>query len=175
MKTLNLFLIWLRFCNIFNFYFLYHVGGIVIDISIIISIIAVICSILSIILSIYLNKRSLNVPAQRESLMSFINLLDNEIKKHEKIEKREGNTATIEYIIYYSQDKPQNYTIQKFIELLNDFKETTDYLLLDKKYKKQINKIIGEWSNYSSEDVNSPDIYISKLKDIKRTFVCFIK
>lgn len=107
--------------------------------------------------------------------MSFINLLDNEIKKHEKIEKTEGNTTTVEYLSYYASNKPQNITIENFIKILNDFKETTDYQLLNKKYKKQINKIIEEWSNYSSDDVNSPDIYISKLKDIKRTFVGFIK
>ena len=56
-------------------------GGIFIDISIIISIVAAISSIFSIILSFYLNKRSLNVPMQRQCLMNFITLLENEIKK----------------------------------------------------------------------------------------------
>ena len=68
-------------------------GGISIDISIIISIIAAICLFFSIIFSFYLHKRSLNVPVQRKSILSFINLLENEIKKHEKIENKEGNKA----------------------------------------------------------------------------------
>lgn len=53
--------------------------------------------------------------------MSFINLLDNEIKKHEQIEKTEGNTTTVEYLSYYSSNKPQNITIENFIKILNDF------------------------------------------------------
>lgn len=145
-----------------------------IDISIIISIIAVICSISSIIFSFYLNKRSLNVPMQRKSLMSFINLLDDEIKKHEEIELPKGNVVPLEYFIYYGGGNPQNNVVLNFIKLLNDFKETSEYQLLDNKYKHEINKIINEWSNFSSEEVSSPEIYISRLKDIKRTFVDYL-
>lgn len=111
---------------------------------------------------------------QRKSLMSFINLLESEIKKHEKIENREGNKSTLEYFIYYGAYKSQNNVIWNFIEILNEFKETSEYQILDKKYKNQINKILVEWSNFSSDDVNSPGEYISKLKDIKRTFVGFL-
>ena len=139
-------------------------------ISIVISIIALISSI---VLPLYLNKRSLNVPVQRKSLLSFINLLENEIKEHEEIETPKGNVVPLEYYIYYGRNNPQNNAILNFIKILNDFKETSEYQLLDKKYKKQINKIIKEWSNFSSDDVNSPEIYIEKLKDIKRTFVDF--
>lgn len=106
--------------------------------------------------------------------MSFINLLDDEIQKHEKIEIPKGNKITLEYFIYYLQDKPQNNAILNFIKLLNDFKETYEYQLLDKKYKNEIEKIINEWSNFSSEDVNSPEVYVLKLKNIKRKFVDFL-
>lgn len=149
-------------------------GGISIDISIIISIIAAICSFFSIIFSFYLHKRSLNVPVQRKSILSFINLLENEIKKHEKIENKEGNKSTLEYFIYYVSDKPQNNAILDFIKLLNDFKETSEYQFLDKKHKNEINNIIEVWSSFSSEDVSSPEIYILKLKDIRRTFVDYL-
>lgn len=145
-----------------------------IDISIIISIVAAISSIFSIIFSFYLHKKSLNVPVQRKSLRSFINLLEKEIKKHEGIELPKDNVVPLEYYIYYGRNNPQNNAILNFIKILNDFKETSEYQLLDKKYKKQINKIIKEWSNFSSDDVNSPEIYIEKLKDIKRTFVDFL-
>lgn len=140
-------------------------------ISIVISIIALISSI---VLPLYLNKRSLNVPVQRKSLLSFINLLENEIKEHEEIETPKGNVVPLEYLVYYGGDKLQNYTILNFIKLLNDFKETSEYQFLDNNHKDEINKLIYEWSNFSSDDVNSPEVYIRKLKDIKRTFVDFL-
>ena len=149
-------------------------GGMCIDISIIISVVAAISSIFSIILSFYLNKRSLNVPMQRQCLMNFITLLENEIKKHEEIELPKGNVVPLEYFLYYGEANFQNNVILNFINLLNDFKETSGYQFLDRKHKNEINKIIGEWSDYSSDDVNSPEIYILKLKDIKRTFVDFL-
>ncbi|WP_304094560.1 hypothetical protein, partial [Methanobrevibacter ruminantium] len=96
------------------------------------------------------------------------------IKKHEKIENKEGNKSTLEYFIYYVSDKPQNNAILDFIKLLNDFKETSEYQFLGKKHKNEINNIIEVWSNFSSEDVSSPEIYIAKLKDIRRTFVDYL-
>ncbi|WP_304103902.1 hypothetical protein [Methanobrevibacter ruminantium] len=149
-------------------------GGIFIDISIFISIIAAICSFFSIIFSFYLHKRSLNVPVQRKSILSFINLLENEIKEHDEMEQPRGNAIPLEYLLYYGEHNSQNHVILSFIKLLNDFKETSEYQFLDKKHKKEINKIIDEWSNFSSEDVSSPEIYIAKLKDIKRTFVDYL-
>lgn len=123
---------------------------------------------------LYLNKRSLNVPVQRKSLLSFINLLENEIKEHEEMEQPRGNAVPLEYLLYYGGDNSQNYVILNFIKLLNDFKETSEYQFLDNKHKNEINNIIDEWSKFSSKDVSSPEIYISKLKDIKRTFVDYL-
>ena len=80
----------------------------------------------------------------------------------------------LEYFLYYGEANFQNNVILNFINLLNDFKETSWYQFLDRKHKNEINKIIGEWSDYSSDDVNSPEIYILKLKDIKRTFDDFL-
>ena len=111
---------------------------------------------------------------QRKSLLSFINLLENEIKEHEEMEQPRGNAVPLEYLLYYGEVNSQNHVILNFIKLLNDFKETSEYQFLDKKHKNEINNIIDEWSKFSSKDVSSPEIYISKLKDIKRTFVDYL-
>ena len=81
---------------------------------------------------------------------------------------------TLEYLIYYNDENSPNYAISSFIDLLNNFKETSEYQLLDKKHKKEINKLINEWLNYDSKEVNSPEVYISKMRDIKRKFLNFL-
>ena len=81
---------------------------------------------------------------------------------------------TLEYLIYYNDENSPNYAISSFIDLLNNFKETSEYQLLDKKHKKEINNIIDEWSNLDSRDVNSPEVYVSKMEDIKRKFLNFL-
>ena len=120
-------------------------GGICIDISNIISIvISIIALISSIVVPLYLNKRSLNVPVQRKSILSFINLLENEIKEHEVMEPPKGNVVPLEYYLHYGEHNSQNHVILNFIKLLNDFKETSEYQFLDKKHKKEIIKIIDD-------------------------------
>ena len=81
----------------------------------------------------------------------------------------------IHYVIYYCNGEDPNNAIIEFIDMLKDFKNTSEYHLLDKKYKKEIEKIIKEWSNYNSEDVKSPEIYVSKMEDIKKKFLNFLK
>lgn len=142
-----------------------------IDISLIISVVALISSIL---VPIYLNKNSLNVPIQRESIKKFLKLIDNEIDKHNQMFYKEDNSYTVDYIVYYKSEESPNKAILEFIELLNNFKETSDYQLLNKKHKKEINKLINKWSNYDSNDVNSPEVYVSKMEGIKRKFLNFL-
>lgn len=54
-------------------------------ISIILSFASLVIAIIAIIVSIYLNKRSLNVPKQRESINSFLMKIEGEIEKHKKL------------------------------------------------------------------------------------------
>lgn len=143
-------------------------------IKIIHSFISIVIAIIAILVAIYLHKRSLNVPKQRESIDSFLKLIDDEIEKHKKLIEPEGNVHTLEYLIYYNDENSPNYAISSFIDLLNNFKETSEYQLLDKKHKKEINKLINEWLNYDSKEVNSPEVYISKMRDIKRKFLNFL-
>ena len=143
-------------------------------ISITLSFASLVIAIIAIIVSIYLNKRSLNVPKQRESINSFLMKIEGEIEKHKKLIEPAGNARTIDYFIYYNGEKSPNYAISSFIDLLNDFKEKPEYQLLNKKHKKEINHLIDEWENYDSNDICSPEIYISKIKYIKRKFLNFL-
>ena len=143
-------------------------------ISIILSFISIGIAIIAILVAIYLHKRSLNVPEQRESINIFLKKIDDEVEKHKKLIEPEGNMHTLEYFIYYNDENSPNYAISSFIDLLNNFKETSEYQLLDKKHKKEINNIIDEWSNFDSSDVNSPSVYVSKMEDIKRKFINFL-
>lgn len=85
-----------------------------------------------------------------------------------------GNIHSLEYFIYYYDENSPNYAISSFIDLLNNFKDTPEYQLLNKKQKKEINNLIDEWSNFDSNDVNSPRVYISKMENIKRKFLNFL-
>ena len=143
-------------------------------ISIILSFISIVIAIIAILVAIYLHKRSLNVPEQRESINIFLKKIDDEIEKHKKLIEPEGNVHTLEYFIYYNDENSPNYAISSFIDLLNNFKETSEYQLLDIKHKKEINKLLKEWSNYNSKDIGSPEVFISKMEDIKRKFLNFL-
>ena len=143
-------------------------------ISIILSFLSLVIAIIAILVSYFSSEKVLNVPKQRESINSFLIKIEGEIEKHKKLIEPAGNARTIDYFIYYNGEKSPNYAISSFIDLLNDFKEKPEYQLLNKKHKKEINHLIDEWENYDSNDICSPEIYISKMEYIKRKFLNFL-
>ena len=143
-------------------------------ISIIVSFLSLVIAIIAILVSYYTSEKVLNIPDQRESIKSFIWQIDNEIDKHKKLIEPKGNAHTLDYLIYYNNEESPNNAISGFVDLLKKFKKKPEYQSLNQKHKKEINKMIGEWSNYDSKDVCSPEAYISKMEEIRTKFLNFL-